>query len=104
MMEPCPRHGRWIGGCRFEPRYHVEEPTDELCDVIKKQWSASQADKELLVVKTTYVHDVCVRCGRTAGGRTAGGRTHDTVSTGSNDCDDCDRMDCRERGCIAAIR
>ena len=63
--EACPRQGRLIGGCRFEPRYHVEEPTRALENVIQHQWSTSEQDRERLVRRVTYVGDVCVRCGRT---------------------------------------
>lgn len=69
-MDGCPKKGRLIGGCRYEPRYHVEEPCEELRSIISKQWQTTQADRDLLVRRVTYVGDVCVRCGRTvnAGG------------------------------------
>jgi hypothetical protein len=60
----CPRLGRWIGGCRFEPRYHVDEPSRALEHVIMSQWQTTQRDRDMLERRTTYVGDVCVRCGR----------------------------------------
>jgi hypothetical protein len=98
VVDSCPRKGRWFGGCRFEPRYHVDEPTRELRDIIMRQWAASPADKDLLTIRMTYVHDVCVRCGKIVGG------DGDEDAATHDDCADCDRMDCRERGCIASVR
>lgn len=62
--DACPRLGRWIGGCRFEPRYHIEEPTEALETILARQWGTSRSDNELLVRKMTYIGDVCTRCGK----------------------------------------
>lgn len=54
----CPLFGRWRG-CKFEARYHEKVPYDAF-------WEAPSS--LALITHTTnktYVHDVCVRCGRT---------------------------------------
>jgi hypothetical protein len=63
-MDPCPRLGRIIRGCRFEPRYSTTGPSDALIDKLAHQWSLSESDKDRLVESREYVHDVCVTCGR----------------------------------------
>lgn len=65
-MTECSRKNKWFRGCHFEPRYDVQEPSDELVRIVSKQWASSSDDKELLVVKSTYVHDICTVCGRIA--------------------------------------
>lgn len=65
MPDSCPRRGRLIGGCRFEARYHTIEPHSHLPGIISAQRAVSEADKQRLIIRRTYVHDVCVRCGET---------------------------------------
>ncbi len=62
--KPCSRQGKMIGGCKFEPRYDIIEPTKELRQKISMQWSISEQDKEFLVRRTEYICDVCIRCGK----------------------------------------
>jgi hypothetical protein len=56
----CPREGKFIGGCKFEPRYDLGEP--DLSEFTKL--TASPEALNALRTKT-YVKDVCVRCGKT---------------------------------------
>ncbi len=63
MTTECVRQGKWIGGCKWEPRYHVEEPTATLSAILAKQWSTTQADRDMLVRRVTYLGEVCTRCG-----------------------------------------
>lgn len=65
MATECSRQNRWIGGCKWEPRYHVVEPTLALGRVLERQWHTTQEDRDQLVRQVTYVGEVCVRCGRT---------------------------------------
>ena len=62
--EQCDRKGKWIRGCRFEPRYDQYLPSKTLQDQIWRQWAISESDKDLLVERRLYVHDICVNCGR----------------------------------------
>lgn len=59
----CPRLGKWIGGCRYEPRFSLPayEPQfgikangESLIDIIK-------VSRPLV-----YEGDVCIRCGKHA--------------------------------------
>lgn len=65
MADPtCPRAGRWIGGCRFEARM------DEVLsgyDGEKFQYSGTNLKDALkaLLFRTSYIRDVCIRCGKT---------------------------------------
>jgi hypothetical protein len=67
-MTDCPRASRLFGGCKFEPRYDVEKPNQELIDAFALSdglWRSMPIDVfDKTRTKTTYVGDVCVRCGR----------------------------------------
>jgi hypothetical protein len=54
----CPRAGRWIGGCKFEPRYSRIPIKAE-----HAFWLIGQERIDSLA-KRIYVRDVCVRCGK----------------------------------------
>jgi len=58
----CPREGRWIGGCKFEPRYDLGQADFSAFTSLKGHDVVELADK---LRKKTYVKDVCVRCGKT---------------------------------------
>jgi hypothetical protein len=65
-MSDCQHAGKWFGGCNFEPRYDEYAPDQALRDCVK------YADGEvpayvvkMLSRKTTYVCDICTRCGKT---------------------------------------
>lgn len=61
----CSRKGKWFGGCRFEPRYDVGEPdTSKLGKV--EHYLADAAEIVQACRPSTYIHDVCVRCGKIA--------------------------------------
>lgn len=76
MSEPgaaCPRFGKLIGGCRFEPRY---DRGASILRVKPGQRPIFEADAvqgrvdSLLALAEQYrpqyyVRDVCIRCGRT---------------------------------------
>lgn len=61
MTEPtCERFGKWIGGCRFEPRYDLGASG-------LKVNGARGYDLEKIAEAyrdKTYVADVCIRCGK----------------------------------------
>ena len=59
MSNDCPRAGRWIGGCKFEPR-HDRVPTATGEDAF---WIIES--KLQYLKKRVYVRDICVRCGKT---------------------------------------
>ena len=61
MSDECARKGKWIGGCRFEPRYD-KEPAD-----VGRLESFSGRDAGSFLEKmrrVTYVADVCTTCGK----------------------------------------
>jgi hypothetical protein len=60
----CTRKGKWIRGCRFEARYDAYAPSRVLENQLSQQWAMSESDKDLLVERRIYVHDVCVTCGK----------------------------------------
>ncbi len=61
----CPKSGRLFGGsCQFEARYDYDGPTDTLKEELSLKPHLSNADKEKLLERRTYVKDVCVKCGR----------------------------------------
>lgn len=57
----CPREGKWIGGCKFEPRYD-EGPADLSAFRQIDQMTEAALDR---FRPKTYVRDVCVTCGKT---------------------------------------
>lgn len=58
-MSECERIGKWIGGCRFEPRYDVGEPK------IHGKITGYDLPAVLEASKPkTYIHDICIRCGK----------------------------------------
>lgn len=61
MSEPCPRFGKWIGGCRFEGRW--EETVDGMNRTPQGAWLVSATGRNQ--GRRTYVRDVCIRCGKT---------------------------------------
>jgi hypothetical protein len=62
----CPLLGRWIGGCRFEPRY---QPAVTISDVVGCPKGATSVEGTISVEMLrprTYLYDVCIRCGKIA--------------------------------------
>lgn len=59
MSEECPRAGK-LFGCRFSPRYDQVGPLK-----YTSVESVTNAGMEAMKARTTYVRDVCERCGRT---------------------------------------
>lgn len=62
-MSECARAGKWIGGCRFEPRYDVGNPD------LSRFRNITGYDLPAVLNASkpkTYVHDVCARCGKVA--------------------------------------
>lgn len=60
-MSDCPRFGKLIGGCRFEPRYDLGVPQyNNFRGSPGRVLEAIEASRP-----KTYVRDVCVTCGRT---------------------------------------
>ena len=67
MSNDCPRVSRWIAGCKFEARYD-EEPAELVSEVVAEISRASDEAVRAIIrgnVRRTYIHDVCIRCGRT---------------------------------------
>lgn len=75
----CPRVGKWFGGCRFEGRYDVmgSERYGAFMPFAEFKISGdAKAVKDALNQRTphtTYVRDVCTRCGRTIERETSSG-------------------------------
>ena len=63
----CPREGRWIGGCRFEPRYdYAPISPDEREWITANFLAAFDRLNGMRNMRTkVYVRDVCIRCGKT---------------------------------------
>ncbi len=59
-MGDCPRLGRWIGGCRFRPRYDVVGG-DRETEFVQIALGVMQAQTRQL--RKTYLGDVCETCG-----------------------------------------
>jgi hypothetical protein len=64
VINPCPRAGRWIGGCKFEARYDESSPDQALRDVVEVAKSVPSYVIKMLIREKTYIHDVCTRCGK----------------------------------------
>jgi hypothetical protein len=62
-MTDCPRFGRWIGGCKFSPRYDLGEPHSAYN--LSGGTAAALAYINDSLKPKTYVRDVCERCGKT---------------------------------------
>jgi len=60
-MSDCPRLGKWIGGCRFEPRYDLGPADLSSFDTLEGRGSLALVEK---MRAKTYVHDVCTTCGK----------------------------------------
>lgn len=62
---PCPRLGKWIGGCRFEARYSF--PTFDVPPGALK-WGTGEIIPEAVKAARPLIYegDVCVRCGKRA--------------------------------------
>lgn len=54
----CERFGKWIGGCKFEPRYDLVPMNME------RAWGYDVARMIEASKSRVYVADVCVRCGK----------------------------------------
>lgn len=57
-MSDCPRLGKLLGGCKFSPRHDVNEVPEIILMRI------DGGDVERLRSRSTYVHDICERCGK----------------------------------------
>lgn len=62
-MSQCERVGKWIGGCRFEPRYDLGEPDTSKIGRVAHYISAAP-DLIKACRPSTYIHDICIRCGK----------------------------------------
>lgn len=60
-MSDCPRLGR-LNGCKFEPRYDTVSAVTPTFDAIF--FSGVGAQPKSTPERKTYVHDICVRCGK----------------------------------------
>lgn len=79
MNETCPRFGKWIGGCRFEPRYDERKVGSIFDEVfgreqhlfatvsVTEEVNGKTVKRDNLMPESTktYVRDICTRCGRT---------------------------------------
>lgn len=63
-MSECARVGKWIGGCRFEARYDTGGPTIKPSILKELVWSDDKAEAVDRSRSVTYIHDICVRCGK----------------------------------------
>lgn len=63
-MSECPRVGKFFGGCRFEGRWSIGAPTITAAQLRELVWSDDKSEGFKLSRPRTYVHDVCLRCGK----------------------------------------
>jgi hypothetical protein len=59
-MSDCPRAGRLFGGCKFRPRFDTVSATEP--DVFGIFYSGPNPPRPT-PAKSTYICDVCERCG-----------------------------------------
>lgn len=59
-MDQCERKGKWIGGCKFEPRFE-EAPYNTHINV---KGTDAEGMRSLMFYEV-YVRDVCTTCGKT---------------------------------------
>lgn len=76
-MNDCPLFGKWFGACKFEPRYSYGPSTWKPEYYLGTQGLAHEEAHRT----KTYVHDVCVRCGRKSDSESAPARA---VATGAS--------------------
>jgi hypothetical protein len=60
-MNDCQRLGKLIGGCEFEARYD-EEPCKPAG--LEIDFKGPSGTLKQILTKRTYVHDICVTCGK----------------------------------------
>lgn len=60
----CPRRGKWIRGCRFQPRYDSGKPKGIPEDHLFWYNRSDRVSALRATAPKTYVRDVCVTCGR----------------------------------------
>jgi hypothetical protein len=64
-MNDCPRFGKLFNGCKFEARFDDGVPDQG------KRGTIQGSDAECIAAffhgirSKTYVHDICIRCGKT---------------------------------------
>ncbi|MFL9904689.1 hypothetical protein PQR71_42290 [Paraburkholderia fungorum] len=61
MSNECPRAGKLFGGCKFEARFD-RIPPEQRKDIFAPYQMIEEINAR---TKRIYVHDVCVRCGKT---------------------------------------
>lgn len=64
-MSDCPRLHYLFGGCKFEGRYDYRLDADRL-KRLGAMLEIMSEDQLTALTEETYVHDVCVRCGKTS--------------------------------------
>lgn len=62
MSDECARKGKWIGGCRFEPRYDKGPAAPPRFKF--ESFSGDWGDLIEPFRPVTYVADVCTTCGK----------------------------------------
>jgi hypothetical protein len=62
MRDECARKGKWIGGCRFEPRYNKGPVSAPGLKVESLRGDLAEFFDQFR--PTTYVADVCTTCGK----------------------------------------
>ena len=63
----CPRFGKWLRGCRFEPRY--SEPEFKPAPLPQERYWGDDLDVVSTLMEgrpRIYEGDVCIRCGKRA--------------------------------------
>ncbi|WKC25213.1 hypothetical protein [Rhizobium sp. SSA_523] len=53
----CPQQGKFIGGCKFQARYHSRFPEGI------KSMEGGQSEIQAIMTKT-YLGEACIRCGK----------------------------------------
>jgi hypothetical protein len=69
-MADCPRFGKFFRGCLFVGRYDSIAPSAEVIAAMQSIVDSGQLENEIAealetLSSSTYVRDVCIRCGKT---------------------------------------
>lgn len=60
-MDECLNKKKFFGGCKFEPRYDLGPADISRFESISGTGAVTMFEK---LRAKTYVHDICVRCGK----------------------------------------
>jgi len=69
-MADCPRFGKFFRGCLFAGRYDSIAPSADVIAAMRSIVDSGQLENEIAgaleaLSSSTYVRDICIRCGKT---------------------------------------